>query len=164
MFDGKAFQLYGPILEEDLRLLRRRRVEMQRKIQPPLSHLLMKVKDLLQPIWTVDVEWSGPAQQVERGHQPRQTEVVVPMQMGNADVVDAHHSDALLPQSNLRALPTIQQELLLMDIDDLGGRIPARQGQSSPAAQDVDFEAQAPQRWTRRRRTWASPSRRMRRK
>ena len=153
MFDGETLQLHGPIFEQDLRLFRRRWVEMQRKIEPPLSHLLMQVEDLLQPIWTVDVEWAGPAQEVERGHQPRQTEIVVPMQMGNADVVDAHHPDALLSQGNLRALPTIEEELLLMDIDNLGGRIPARQGQSGPAAQDVDFEAQAPQRWTRRRRT-----------
>jgi len=68
-------------------------------------------------------------------------------------VVNAHHPNALFSQGNLRALPTIEEELFLVDIDDLRGRVLARQGQGSPAAQDVDFEAQAPQRWTRRRRT-----------
>jgi hypothetical protein len=139
-------------------------VEMQREIEPPLSHFLMQVEDLLQPIGPVDVERPGPTQQVEGGHQPRQTEVVIPMQVGNADVVNAHHPNALFSQSNLRALPTIEEELFLVDIDDLRGRVPARQGQGSPTAQNVDLKTQAPQRWTRRRRTWASPSRWTRKK
>ena len=82
---------------------------------------------------------------------------MVAVQMGDADVVNPHHADARVPQGNLCPLSTIEEELLFVDVDELRRRVPSRQRKSRPTTEDVDFEAQARQRWTRTRRT-STPS------
>ena len=128
-------------------------MKMQRKVQPALSHLLVQVQDGFQLGRTVDIQWPCPTEQIEGGHQPWKSEVMVTMQMGNADVVDPHHADPLVPQRNLRPFTTVKQELLFMYVDDLRCGIPSRKRKGCTTTEDVDLEAQGRQCWISTRRT-----------
>ena len=163
MPNRKAFETNRSILEQDFRSFRGRRMKLQRKIQPAFARLLMQVQYGLQLGRAVDVQGPGPPQQIERGHQTGKPQIMVAMQVGNADVVKPHHADSLVPQCNLRPLSAIEEELLFVDVEVLRSRIPSRQRKGRTTTEDVDFEAQARQRWIRTRRTSMPSPRWMRR-
>ena len=127
MANWEALEPDRSILEQDLWIFHGRRMNVQGEIQPALTHLLMQVQNGLQFWRTIDVKWPGPPQQIERRHQTREAQVMVAVQMGNADVVNPHHADPLVPQRNLRSLSAIEEELLFMNVDQLRSRVPSRQ-------------------------------------
>ena len=69
---------------------------------------------------------TGSTEQIERGHQTGKAQVMVAVQMRNADVVNSHHADSFVPQCNLRPFSAIEEELLFVDVDVLRCRVPSR--------------------------------------
>ena len=101
-------------------------MNVQREIQPAFAGLLMQIQDGLQLGRSVNVQGPGPTEQIERGHQTGKPQVMVAVQVGDADVVNPHHADSFVPQCNLRPFSAIEEELLFVDVDVLRGRVPSR--------------------------------------
>ena len=139
----KTLQLQGAILKQNLRTIQCSLMKMKRKTQPALTCLEMQVQDLFESGRSIHVQRPRSPQQIERGDQPGQAKIVVPVKVRDTNVINAHHANALGSQCNLCPLPTIKQKLFFVDVDDLCCWVSARQRERSTASQNMDLEAQA---------------------
>ena len=64
--------------------------------------------DFIQPLRAVDSKWCGPFSQIEAGQNPHQSQVMIPMKVGNKNFVDFGGFDFKPPHLYLCRFSTIQ--------------------------------------------------------
>ena len=96
--------------------------------------------DFLQAYGAKNVEWLCPPLKVERGKQTNQTKYVVSVQVTDENMLNAGEGKTFLLQPHLGALPAIDQEYVLLDIEKMCGWMPAMGGQGRIDAQYCQFK------------------------
>ena len=66
------------------------------------------------------------AQKSHAGNQPNQPEIMVPMQVGNKNMVDPATADLVFVHLRLGAFTAIDEEKMVIQGDHLGGRMPVK--------------------------------------
>ena len=99
------------------------RVKMQGIGQFYAGHVQLIIDDMLQRRWTVNVEVVPAVQQAHAGYQSNEAKIVVPMQMGNKNMVDPALAYLVFRHLDLGTLTTIDQEIFLLGLKDLCRRV-----------------------------------------
>jgi hypothetical protein len=86
----------------------------------------LQVKYIDQPGRPIEVQILVAPEETHAGYQPDEPEIVVPVQVGDENMINAASPDFVLVHLRLGALPAIYQEKMVVEGDHLGRRVPVK--------------------------------------
>lgn len=98
--------------------------------------------DLVQPPMAVDMQFVRPLLQVHGEDEAHQPQEMVAVQVADKDVVDAVEVGLQLHELHLGALATVNQEVAVLDLHQLGRRVAAIGGHRATGAENGDLKTQ----------------------
>ena len=110
------------------------------EIEAHLPHGLLGFEKHFQSVRGMHIQRFGSSEQVHGGDEAVESEEVVSVQMRDEDVVDALHLHLVASQLHLGAFTAIDQEVLVMDVHYLSGRMVTHCVQCCATAEYGDFE------------------------
>ena len=96
--------------------------------QLDVGDLKLQLYNVLQNGRRVNIHLLRPAQKAHAGEHAYETEIVIPMEMRNKDVIDLAATDLVLGHLHLRPFPTVYQEDLILHRDHLGSGMTVESG------------------------------------
>lgn len=125
--DAMDFELF--VLEDPFHFAPVAGMEAERKAENGPGALHLMVEDIFEGSRGMDMEFLFPPQEMKGRQKSRQPQVMIPVEMGDEDPGDPLELDAVAFEFELSPFPAIQKEIMLLKVEELGGRSPVEAGE-----------------------------------